>query len=166
MARFAGVLPYAYDHEQRLHFLLARELYGRERGSWSGFAGGIQARDGTLLRSAAREAFEESSGLLGSSDVLAQLLATNGKEIVVTAGVHFLLPIQYNQYLPFMFSGVQDAINCAVKGTAACGRYSPLLEKDQLRWFVEDELCVPGKWSFRRGFLDDVPFLLAGVKSL
>ena len=174
MAGFAGVLPYAYDRENTLYLLLSREAYGRERGSWSGFAGGMLAKDGgDTVAAAAREAYEESSGLLGAPAVLRRLLTSAGHCCTVCAGVHYLLPIQYNQFLPYMFEGVRHALQAALFPGGACTdgsvQYSPMLEKDELRWFSEHDLVLNAdgarEFAFRRGFAKDIPGVLKEIRN-
>ena len=131
MPHFAGVLPYAYDAGGDVHLLLGREHWGREAGAWSGFAGKCEAcDDGDALRTAAREAFEESCGMLGSPEDLCSILATRAGVFRAAAGTHYLLPFQLNAYLPIMFKGVQAAVKAAA-GTAA----NRFLEKDAVAWY-------------------------------
>ena len=131
MPHFAGVLPYAHDAAGEVHLLLGREHWGKEAGAWSGFAGKCEACDGgDALRTAAREAFEESCGMLGSLEDLCNILAARAGVFRAATGTHYLLPFQLNAYLPVMFQGVQAAIR-----TAAGGAANRFLEKDAVAWY-------------------------------
>jgi hypothetical protein len=170
--RFAGVMPYAYNHRDELFLLLSREAFGRERGSWSGFAGGVLPKDGgDIVAAAAREAYEESSGLLGSPAILYRLLLTAGRRLDVSSGVHFLLPIQYNTYLPFMFQGVQHALRGALfpvqTPPGAPLQYSPMLEKDSVRWFSAEDLLSKSHTdvNFRHGFKKDIQTIIREIQT-
>jgi len=67
--RYAGVLPYAHDARTgRIAVLLGEEDgSGSDAGLWSDFGGIVDASDASVRDAAAREAYEESMGLLGAS---------------------------------------------------------------------------------------------------
>lgn len=165
---FAGVVPYALrPADGRVVLLLSREAMGKCRGSWAGFAGGVDlvADSNDPLSTAAREGFEESAGLLGKPDVLRDVLRKHARRVDTAAGTHFLLPMQYNAYLPAMFDGVRAALlsvaaaACPDTGVTA---YSPCLEKDALCWEPLDGLQHT-RLRLRYGFFRDVPLLQAAL---
>ena len=152
MSRFGGVLPYAYDAAGAVHFLLGREHWGREAGAWSGFAGKCEACDaGDPVRTAAREAFEECCGLLGSAEDLAALLPARATLFAAPNGTHYLLPFQLNGFIPVMFAGAQAAVSAAAAGAATARRF---MEKDAVAWFplaglVSDSAGIHLRAGFR-----------------
>ncbi len=68
----AGVVPYC-TFENRTYFLLGEEAFGTDAGHFSDFGGRAKGRE-PHLHTAAREASEESRGVLGSSDAIKDLL--------------------------------------------------------------------------------------------
>ena len=158
MIRFAGVLPYAYDSQGTLYVLLGRERWGREAGLWSGFAGRVEPREhGAPLLTAAREAFEESSGILGTEEDLIAILPRRASLLTVGNGIHYLLPFQLNRFLPTTFAGVQAAIRaCAGPSPTA----SHFLEKDAIAWIPTAELQSQ---ELRTGFREDIATIVAHI---
>jgi hypothetical protein len=135
---FGGVLPYAHDAAGGVHILLGRERWGREAGAWSGFAGKCEACDrGDPVRTAAREAFEEACGLLGSVEDLLTILPARATRFAAPNGTHYLLPFQLNGFLPVQFAGAQAAVRAAAGSSRAAGRF---LEKDAVAWFALADL--------------------------
>ena len=66
---YVGVLPYTYDINNNLLFLLGRERYvegWKDSHLWSGFGGKLEKKDISIIEGAAREAYEESMGILGT----------------------------------------------------------------------------------------------------
>jgi hypothetical protein len=152
---FGGVLPFAYNSRGQLFFLLGRENFGRDAGCWSGFAGRMEAADGgDVLATASREGSEESSGLLGSPAELRMFLGSKAVPYHVENGVHYLLPFQFNAYLPVMFSGVQAAIRSSGRPN------THFLEKNVIAWFSPEELDA---LKLRRGFRKDIPGIMGAI---
>ena len=161
MIRFAGVVPYAYDSQGLLYLLLGRERWGREEGLWSGFAGRVESREeGAPLLTAAREAFEESSGILGSEAELLAMLPARASLLPVRNGVHYLLPFQFNRFLPSMFAGVQAAIRACVAAAAPPPAAAHFLEKSAVAWVLTTELRPS---DLRAGFRDDISRIIAHI---
>jgi hypothetical protein len=152
---FGGVLPYGYNGKGQLFLLLGRENFGRDAGAWSGFAGRMEAVDsGDVLATASREGAEESSGLLGTAADLRMFLDKKAVRYAVENGVHYLLPFQFNSYLPVMFSGVQAAIQSSTHANAH------FLEKNAIAWFSVEELT---SLNMRKGFKNDIPGILEAI---
>ena len=160
---FAGVVPFAV-YNGALHFLLAREAFGPHRGQWSGFAGGPEPTDGAdVLDTAAREASEESGGLLGTAEDLAGFLRRRGHRVDVAGGTHFLLPFPYSAFFPVQFRGVRAQMTAIVSSRDG---YHPCVEKDAVRWMSDAELRgvhTATDVRFRAGFAADLPALLAAA---
>jgi hypothetical protein len=154
---FGGVLPYAYNNRGQLYFLLGRENFGRDAGAWSGFAGRMEdTDDGDLLTTASREGSEESSGLLGTAAELRMFLDSKAVPYRVDNGVHYLLPFQFNSYLPVMFAGVQAAIRSSGRPNAH------FLEKNAVAWFTPEEVST---LKLRKGFRNDIPGIVDTIAS-
>jgi 8-oxo-dGTP pyrophosphatase MutT (NUDIX family) len=69
----AGVLPYCAI-EGNLYFLLSKEGFGHAKDTWCDF-GGSKNPGETVLRTAARECYEESRGILGSEEEIRHRIA-------------------------------------------------------------------------------------------
>jgi 8-oxo-dGTP pyrophosphatase MutT (NUDIX family) len=54
----AGIVPYIRDNKNNVKFLLGRERSSRK---WSGFVGGYETTDGTIINTAIREFNEETA---------------------------------------------------------------------------------------------------------
>jgi hypothetical protein len=65
----AGIIPYikipSGNNKPHLYFLL-----GYERGSWSGFVGGYEDSDVSIINTAVREFNEETAGIFRNSLVI------------------------------------------------------------------------------------------------
>lgn len=64
----AGVLPYCI-HKKEVFFLISKEAYGPEQGTWCDF-GGARDLGETALQTAVRECWEESRGILGDQNTI------------------------------------------------------------------------------------------------
>jgi 8-oxo-dGTP pyrophosphatase MutT (NUDIX family) len=139
---------------------------GTGRDGRAGQAGRLQRRDGdvgrsrdsdahdaveTQLETACRECFEEAMGLLGTPETLRTMLQT-APAVVVDGGVHYLLHVQYNGFMPHAFAGVRAVYEATVRDA---WQYSPYREKDAVHWLA---LTLPASPAiqFRRGFLRDL----------
>lgn len=153
MRRFSGVVPYAFDPAGKIHMLVAREGLGRDKGKWSGFAGGYESGENPL-DAAVREFFEESMGLFGPPKTLRALLTRTAIKLDVQNGTHFLLPVQYQPYLPHMFEGIR-AMYASVRDP---DEYTPFVEKDAIMWIPLDSSSPEvRRMPFRGGFFHDIP---------
>ncbi len=68
----AGVVPLRI-HQHKIQYLLGKEAWGVHKDTWADF-GGKALGDETAKATAAREAFEETRGLLGSKEQLYKAL--------------------------------------------------------------------------------------------
>ena len=103
MARYGGVLPYAWSAHGQPLLLLGREQYGKNwSGSrrWSPFGGGVDPGE-TPARAALREGYEETMGLFGTPAELARRV--DRKAWKHKGGVTLLLPVDHDPNLPRYF---------------------------------------------------------------
>ncbi|AGO85784.1 hypothetical protein psal_cds_1378 [Pandoravirus salinus] len=129
MGPYAGVLPWARlppshgadrDGDDGNHsaavVLLGQERYEpgwRDGGRWSDFGGGVEpAADRDEVAAAAREAYEETMGMLGSRDDIETALrdaAADGRLVEARSpkgAVVFLWEVPYDPMLPTQFARV------------------------------------------------------------
>lgn len=151
--RWAGLQPASiHPATGTLMFLVAREAFGRSRGTWAGFSGRRAPCDGTgpdaqvALAIAAREGFEEALGLLGTIEQLTTALQTQGMPVWSHKdhGALFVLPVRFDAGLPETFAAVRAAA-IGIQHYAGAHRhaYSPFLEKDAIAWVEARDLCAP-----------------------
>ena len=163
--RFAGVVPFAVDDTGQCVLLLAREAFGRDKGRWSGFAGRPEPGESASSpeATAAREASEESCGLLGTPAALERLLPAYGRRVdTPSGGVHFLLPFPYFPFAPYAFQGMRALLEAA-SGGGGGGAKVPCLEKDCVEWVPARDRC--GGRPLRAGFARDLPLLLSEIET-
>ena len=159
--RFCGVVPYAVDGaDGSVHLLLAREAFGKDKNMWSAFAGRVDACEDASVPEAiaARECHEESMGILGSVAELTGALRAKARRLDVHSGIHFLLPLVFDQSMPGRFAAERER---ALRGKPP-STYTPFLEKDQLCWVPMDGLKARGL-RYRRGFWQDLHTICARV---
>lgn len=164
-ARYAGVLPYAYDHDQVLCVLLGQERHAPgQSGSdrWSDF-GGLTDAGETLIDAAARECFEESMGIFGTVDQIRRRLhddfsfATHGPR----GGRHYLLHVAFDQHLPSYFSGFYHYArsSAALHNITLADDESGLFEKQAIAWVPVHRLlhdASSNRLPLRRFFDSDI----------
>lgn len=148
----------AFDRHGECFVLLGREAYGFSKGKWSTFGGGLQTSTEPLDVAAAREAHEESGGLLGTAAHLHAAIIRDARRLDVPSGAHFILPIQHVHQLPDMFAGARACLSSVKHG------YSPFLEKDALTWVPLATL--PTFADVRPDFASDFGVLLPVLEEL
>lgn len=75
-----GVLPFTVINNET-YFLLGKERGGKDKDTWCMFSGGREVKDLSDKLAAAREAHEESAGLLGTIDEIAsRVIPLNGSQ--------------------------------------------------------------------------------------
>ena len=140
----AGILPYAIQNGQ-LYVLLGRERvednqkHGQS-GLWSDF-GGKKIPGEETIETAAREAFEESDGLLGSKVQIIDTLRSGLKSGIVTESVcsgsshvSYLLEIPFNSTLPTRhYQRFQQAWE--KNRLEVIDKFNGKYEKDRIAWF-------------------------------
>ena len=166
---YAGVLPFAVDENGSIWVLLGQEhASGNERASlrWSDFGGHID-RGETPLQAAAREAFEESMGLLGSAhDIERQLIAQRAPQVRTRdkRGVHFLLCIALDHTIVRAFNAFRYYANMSsLAGNAPLPAMNKgFWEKVRAGWFPLHAL--ESSVSLRYEFLLDFVALRAALQ--
>ena len=156
---FVGVVPFSFAPDGAVLLLLGREEFGRESGKWSGFAGRPEAGDVSIEAAAAREAVEESCGLLGTCEELEELLTSVALPVHVHTGVHFLLPIPYSEFIRVSFNGARALLRAATSAA-----YAPSLEKNAVAWFSH-ALIRANPHCLRAGMRADIDDLFSVAAS-
>jgi len=135
--RFLGVLPYAYDDNGELHYLLGEESADHEEDAylWGTFGGSPDQTDLTLYHGAARECYEESIGFLGSAEEILEKLLQTDKIYVTTTAVIFGLKVEYNVNLPKTY---QEVYNYCQKCISRCPE--GWFEKSAIAWFTQTDI--------------------------
>ena len=158
----AGVLPVAF-RGGRAYFLFSRERKGtknKDSGKWSDF-GGKTERGESYRDTAIREAHEESMGLMGTTEDIAELI---DECLVGTVDVGFyrtyIVEVQYDSSIPEIF---RDVFTKAPKGLVdSC---NGLYEKDDAMWLRSDKIKhfrnEFRSWYRRSG----IPWRAAGIVS-
>lgn len=178
---FVGLLPYAWDGEQRWYLLgkEACEPNYSDSGLWSGFGGGPEKSDLTPLHGVAREAYEESMGFLGTPDEIYQTISTKpvyqdfGERIVYSlvnfrskSARAYIAPllIRYDEFLPDLYIRIYDYIASAnpLIGDSICRSTIPKIpgrdgwyEKVEIDWFTHKDILSEAD-TMRPAFLRSV----------
>lgn len=95
---YGGVLPYAV-HKGVVYFLLGKEATHpgfADSRKWSDFGGNVDDEDKDTRRAAAREAFEESMGVLGNAAQIYKALKHEHSFSVIGPGRCYLMQIPYD----------------------------------------------------------------------
>ncbi|AVK75568.1 hypothetical protein pqer_cds_1146 [Pandoravirus quercus] len=146
MGPYAGVLPWARrpqagdddGGDDSVVVLLGQERYEpgwRDGGRWSDFGGGVEPRvDRDEIAAAAREAYEETMGMLGSRDDIETALrdaAATGRLVEARSpkgAVVFLWEVPFDATLPTQFARVYAYAQEAA--AAAAGPSSPRAQRE------------------------------------
>lgn len=152
----ASVLPYAIRPIKDSPFIYGEIVFligqehkeegwsGSER--WSDFGGRADPRlDASVLDAAARIAYDETMGVLGTKEDIKQAIELNGTMVKSESGdaTCYLLPISYNESLPMRFSrAYQYLAQCAVPHRSkrghiqlkGCPRDVRFFEKLSIAW--------------------------------
>lgn len=121
---YSAVLPYSFWNDS-IYYLL-----GKEHGGWDSFGGKPEYGE-TVIKTAAREAYEESKGLLGSySDI--EWILNNSASIRYNKPPHgpgcvYFMQIGYDDNLPMLFLQKQ------MHGK----RFN---EKTQISWYQREQM--------------------------
>ena len=133
-----AILPVAIYHD-KLYFLMGKEneLEKSAKG-WADFGGGGEAGE-TPFQTALREGSEELCGFLGGQDRIRQLLNPSYNFRYKTYHVFLFrlhydpnLPLYYNQQHAFLWNKIDNQLL----------QKSRCFEKEQIRWFTEEELTT------------------------
>lgn len=145
---YAGVLPFGVGPGGRVYFLLGREqvTHGWSGSNkWSSFGG---SPDGQSPRqAAAREAYEESMGFLGTESEIRSHLYDELK-FKTGDGYTYLFPFRYDSRVPEYFRNVFIYFTKCAKIDPKTGRYSlegcgeGWFEKSEIMWIDAEVLCA------------------------
>jgi len=187
MSTFVGLIPYA-QHQGETYYLLGREAWMdgyADSGKWSGFGGGMESCDSSVVQGAAREAYEESMGFLGDIDTIVS--AIGGQRVYVSndnkyggrsinytkaptktkrlARAYMIpYPIAYDPSLPDLYIRVYDYVAAAAspgaqRQTDGCPHKIPArdgwYEKAEIDWFTLQEIFDEAD-SMRPAFLNSM----------
>jgi len=134
---YAGVLPYSFDPDGRLVFLLGREKPCKKphvSNRWSDFGGTPEPEDASDEESAAREAYEESMGFLGTKEEIQRLIEMNKGFVFRGRGTAvFVVYIPYNAMLPRTYADVYLYMRRGIKNFREC-RQKGFFEKTAVAW--------------------------------
>lgn len=154
----AGVLPITPDHQR---VLIGREPVIKDwvaSGHWADFGGGTEPGDEDLAHTAAREAYEESMGFLGTIDEIRQRIATSTIDVSdVVAEGHpnlyyrtYLVIYEYQPEGPTLFERFFQYLKPCMQPPKYPPRENPLrfipscppgwTEKTAIRWVTKTEL--------------------------
>ena len=148
MCLFAGVLPIG-PTSKGLGILLAQEGDGTDRGLW-GPLGGTPHDNETPTQTAAREAFEESMGILGSISAI--------EKCIIRADMEFI-NADADAYFYFVYTHPNNAdlipVEFRYRRKLALEGFIPSEKEDMeimnLKWvFVDDVKYLPLRPSFIR----------------
>lgn len=139
----ASILPVAVcDNE--LYFLFGKENEMEDSAKgFSDFGGRVEGKE-TIIQTALREGAEELCGFLGNPKQISQLIKKNGGTYKITYSsgnnayhVH-IFPIEHDCNLPDYFTNNHRFLwNRMDKNLL---NNSKLFEKQEIKWFCEDEL--------------------------
>lgn len=148
--RHAGILPWMLTEDNTPIFLLGYESTWSGVGKWSEFGGKPERDDPDLYYSAAREAYEESMGMLGSIEYIFDNI--NKREAFVSKKKAAIIPYKVDDHiiniykdLPILFERMYNYVtpcmrrnktgNMAVNSCPG-GRF----EKSKIKWFTPLEI--------------------------
>jgi len=136
-----GILPIA-KHNGEIYLLFSRERIihskDRDRGKWSDF-GGAKDKNESQLRTAIRECFEESSGILGNKRDIENLTNNHlvGKIKTKTYSI-WIVEVEYYPEIVHVFeSHFKNGLKHDLSSVKA---QNGLYEKDKLKWIKLSQL--------------------------
>ena len=166
----ASVLPVTIYNGQ-IYFLFGKERNIDENPGWSDFGGGTDANE-TFMQTAIREACEELTGFLGSSQSIKKLLTKYGTyNIDYNSDNHktyrcHIFPIKSDQYfifesLPFYYNNNQKFLQKRLPANII--KNTKIFEKTEIKWFSFKEI-IENHRQFR-SFYQNIIHLILGNKS-
>ena len=129
--------------QNNIYFLFGREnKYAKTKFQYSDF-GGHSEKGETLKETAYREAYEETSGILGNIGYYKYLI---DNKLIKTYTIPkkyggyrtYLVEIDYDKKLPIYFNNSFRFVNSNT--TELVKAYNGLYEKDKMKWFSINEL--------------------------
>jgi 8-oxo-dGTP pyrophosphatase MutT (NUDIX family) len=141
----AGILPVTV-YKDKIYFLYGRESVEAsskyDKGKWSDFGGGREKGE-SAKQTAIREGFEETSGILGSEQDIADMIHKNLlKKLVYNDGkgtyTVFLVLMPYDKTLPDKLKKIYK--NALKKEPKKVFAHNGLFEKDRAEWIPLHQL--------------------------
>ena len=150
----AGILPYTFDQNGKLHFLLGKD----NDGDWSDFGGRCEFKDhNEPLNTASREFYEETLGAVINIQECLPLMNTNQKIISKTLnGSPYYMYLIYIDFINY--SDSFNKISNFLKFQFDVRQISRIVEKVAIRWVSMDTLlnCI-------ENYVSNSPIPLRGV---
>lgn len=133
--KYGGIIPILPDQDL---YLLGKE----QDGIWSWFGGHSEPEDSSIYETAAREAYEESMGLLGSID---ELKRRASRSIQIDSTFFVPLSLEEARSIPIAFERVYDYFSHCLSFSSkerACVMGCPegYIEKIEMMWFSWPEM--------------------------
>ena len=132
----AGIIPIS-KFNNRIYFLLGRDVAYQK---WSDF-GGKSEKYETAIDTAVREGYEETSGFLGSQEIIKDNIIKNDFPIFKTNNNRhscYLVKIKYQKELPNYMNNNFNFLKANLPKIVDSN--NGLYEKDYIAWFTIDEL--------------------------
>ena len=152
----AGILPVTV-YKNKIYFLYGRESVEAsskyDKGKWSDFGGGRE-KDESAQKTAIREGWEETAGILGNKQDIKNLIKRNLLDKVVYddgKGIYtvFLVFIPYDKTLPYELRKIYK--NALKNEPEKVFAHNGLYEKDKAAWFPLEKLSKQ-KHRFRKWY--------------
>ena len=157
----AGVLPISIKNN-KIYFLFGKENKYNDTPGWADFGGGTEPNE-NILNGAVREAWEESTGFLGSKEEIKKRILKWKKTFQYDRYTTFLMPMEYDDKLIYYFNNNQKCIEKKLDPKIIKNSY--IFEKDELKWFSFEEL-EKNIHSFRSFYQNMVKILLENKKEI
>jgi len=156
-----GVLPISVKNN-KIYFLFGKENKYNDTPGWADFGGGTEKQE-TILDGAVREAWEESTGFLGSKEEIKKKILKCKKTYRYDRYITFLMPIEYDEKMIYYFNNNHKCIEKNLDPKIIKNTY--IFEKDELRWFSFDEIEKDIN-SFRSFYQNMIKVLLQNKKEI
>lgn len=139
--RSAGVLPYAFGHNNEIYFLLGKESYvpgWKESDKWGVFGGKMEPHDSSVEHCAAREFYEETAGCVCSFAEIRNRLHTGDYRLAIDLGFKKSRSVCYFVHIPYL--DYPNMFRNAKHFVQYCNGKIDCIEKTQLSWFGFEQL--------------------------
>ena len=156
----AGILPTTI-HNNKLYFLFGKEnKYETSAPGYSDFGGGTDNNE-SYFETALREAGEELTGFLGSSQDVSKLLKKHGTYNIdyssnTSHSVYraHIFPLKYDPMLAIYYNNNQQFIQTHLDPSVI--KNSKIFEKAEIRWVCVDDILKmrPQFRSYFRNIID------------
>jgi hypothetical protein len=145
----AGLLPISI-HNNKLYFLLGKEnKYEVNAPGYCDFGGGTDEGE-TYEETALREGSEELTGFLGSKEELKSMMKKGTYDFIFDERYKmFLLPIEYDEKLPFYYNNNQRFLQKNLDPNVI--KKTKIFEKAEIKWVCVDDF-LKMRHQFRKYF--------------